>query len=255
MPPTPTFLSPALPSELVSYILSHCLHPTTLIVCSPRSEFLSSLAADITNDGRQPSKSAEDSVSPLATHPLLTAPISHVAIARHIRLVFVPTVSHLRAFLAVFSPADTKIPRPPPLPQEGGTWGATATEPPLGKSKRSPLLLVYGLLDLHRGTSEWSAQGLASTAAALVEASWRTGFQAVMVEPRQRSGLEGMATDMLAEDMPLLSGLARRADPEMEEAPRAGRTVMVRRVLGRWFRFQDGQWESDRKSSHEGKTA
>jgi hypothetical protein len=47
--------------------------------------------------------------------------------------------------------------------------------------------VVYGLVDAHRGTSEWSGQGVGATAAAVVDACAELGgFRAVLVEPKQR---------------------------------------------------------------------
>jgi hypothetical protein len=44
------------------------------------------------------------------------------------------------------------------------------------------LLAVYGLVKLHKETSEWSAQGLGYTTATLVEAGWRAGARVVLIE-------------------------------------------------------------------------
>lgn len=158
-------------------------------------------------------------------------------------MVFIPTVSHLRAYLSVFNPVDTKIPPPPP-PQDSVP----------GNIKR-PLLLVYGFLGLHRDTSEWSAQGISATAAGLIEAAKRTGFWAVVVdspmiaagedeEERLAEGtgsvVAGLA--MLEEEVPLLSGSVARAVGDFDEAAWTGRKVTVDRILGRWFRHKEGEW-------------
>jgi ClpP class serine protease len=58
-------------------------------------------------------------------------------------------------------------------------------------------LVVWGLVNMHKGTSEWSVQGLSSTAAALVEAGQRMGRKVVLVEEaesdlsREDEGAEG----------------------------------------------------------------
>lgn len=169
------------------------------------------------------------------TAQLMVTPLYQVAVARHIRVAFIPTVSHLRAYLSVFSVADSKVSAPPPS-------GNSATASP-----RAPLLLLYGFLNLHRDTSEWSVQGISNTAAVLVEAASRVGFQAVVAEPR----VDGSdSEELLAERMPILSGSARRAGPGLDESGWTGKTADVRRVLGRWFRFQPGEWEQDRADSN-----
>lgn len=113
---------------------------------------------------------------------------------------------------------------------------------------------------MHRDTSEWSAQGISSTAAGLVEAARRSGFQAaVMDHPRQPSwqsegGGEGaehvggdkVAVDersLLLEEVTVLSASARKAGVDLDDAAWTGRKVTVGRVLGRWFRYREGNWD------------
>ncbi|TVY45991.1 hypothetical protein LOCC1_G003027 [Lachnellula occidentalis] len=232
MPRTgPLALSPALPSELLTYILSQSAKPTTLIICQPRTAFLSSLRDSITthddpsdNEGRSPPE-----------HPLLVPTLHQIATSRHVKLVFIPTVSHLRAYMAVFPKEDHG--------QEG--------------EKKTPLLVVYGLVELHRDTSEWSAQGLGNSVAGLVEAGWRGRLEVVVVERQVDDGGVSLNLDDLEmgegegrdarrvweQRMPMLNGSVRRAGMESEDGGWSGRTVEVGRILGRWFRFRKGNWE------------
>lgn len=302
MPLQPLILTPALPSELLTYLANHAHHPTTLLVCSSRTDFLSSLISDVQHQTQPPALQEDNSssspadgppnavdqpdpdpkpnpgpkpnVNPKAKvepeispqpnpktktkdHPLLHSPLHQVARTLHIRTLFIPTVSHLRALLPTLSshtqththshshtnpnppnpnPRTPKIPPPPP---------------------NSPLLLIYGLLSLHRDTSEWSAQGLGSTVAGVVEAGQRMGLRVVVVEPvdphgegREGSGGRGGAAleEMLKEGMPLLSSAARRmieGEGDAREGWR-GRRVDVGRVLGRWFEVRDVRWGEGR---------
>ncbi|KAI7773769.1 hypothetical protein LA080_009888 [Diaporthe eres] len=243
MPLTPLILSPALPSELLTYVVRYHEYPTTLIVCSSQAEFLDSL---LTDAQKSLSVATEGSQVP-GLSPLLSSPVYQVAIARHIRMIFVPTVSHLRACLSVFTTKDSKVPPPPPV---------TSSR----QARTRPLLLVYGFLALHRDTSEWSAQGISSTATALVEAARRVGFRAVVVDsPRLVVQTEDDATaqgagdddgpvgfetgqTILSEEVPVLSASARRAGADLDDADWTGRTVTLARVLGRWFRYRKGNW-------------
>jgi hypothetical protein len=120
--------------------------------------------------------------------------------------------------------------------------------------------VVYGFLSLHRGTSEWSVQGLGASAAGLVEGALGSGFRVVVVEeeeehllhPRGQGGGDddGPAAaagqglkELLEERVPVLSGSGvRRVGGELEGSGWAGKTVGVGRVLGRWFRFREGGW-------------
>src|ERR1044071_2870462 len=60
---SPVFLSPALPSDLIHYIIHHCTYPTTIIVCSSRAEFLSTLTQDVLLSSSSSSSSSSDLLS------------------------------------------------------------------------------------------------------------------------------------------------------------------------------------------------
>ncbi|GKT45470.1 uncharacterized protein ColSpa_05651 [Colletotrichum spaethianum] len=218
----PTVLSPSSPVELLHYIVTFQAYPTTLLICCPREDFISTLLFDI--QGQIPTEDHRD-LDERRPLPLLSATLYQTAVARHIRILFIPTVTHLRAYLSAFDPSDSLTPPPP-----------NYLPPSLGK-RRPPLLLVYGFLNLHRDSSEWSAQGLSNSAAALIEAARRTEFKPVVVEPKGAGGHEDFKA-VLRDDIPVLSGSSRR-----DEGIWTGRTVEVKRVLGRWFRFQMGQWD------------
>jgi hypothetical protein len=261
----PIALPPALPSELLSYVLSHQAYPTTLIICQPRATFLSSLLECINNtpapppphtteadntsaSPSSPPHPANNPLKPPERHPLLIPTLHQVATSRYVNLVFIPTVTHLRAYLAVSPPQDTREPPEQRLDKPG---------------KNMPLVVVYGLVGLHRDTSEWSAQGLGSSLAGLVEAGWRTGRRTVVIEERkvESSGYEEGEGDLgggdetrkgaskvWEEKVPMLNGSVRRAGLESEDGGWSGRTVEVGRILGRWFRFGKGDW-CDEKGS------
>lgn len=217
----PTVLSPASPAELLHYIVTFQAYPTTLLICCSREEFVLSL---ISNIQRQAPGGHHQAPEELRSPPLLSASLYQIAVARHIRILFIPTVTHLRAYLSAFTPSDSLTPPPPNLPSPSA-------------KRKPPLLLVFGFLGLHRDSSEWSAQGISSSAAVLVEAGRRTEFKPVIVEPKGTGGHEDFRA-VLQDDAPVLSGSSRR-----DEGVWMGRTVEVRRVLGRWFRFQTGQWD------------
>ncbi|KAI0863140.1 hypothetical protein F4860DRAFT_94575 [Xylaria cubensis] len=237
----PIFLSPALPSELLSYILDQHVYPTTLIICSSQAEFLASAVEDIQSQARKTTPNTdqqEESYEGETSHPpgpveedvdinhaLLSSPLYQVATSRHIRVVYTPTVTHLRAYLSVFSPDESRVPTPP--------------KSLLTRDRSKPHIILYGFLRLHRDTSEWSAQGLSNTASTLVDLTHRLSWKTLLVEPQTGAAFE----ELLREAVPILNGGARRLGPDPEEGAWTGRTVEVGRILGRWSRFQRAQWD------------
>ncbi|KAI0541134.1 hypothetical protein GGR58DRAFT_57113 [Xylaria digitata] len=236
------FLSPALPSELLSYILTQHVYPTTLIICSSQTDFLVSVSEDIriqslkkTSNTDQPELHEEGLLynqdptteGTEVKHALLSSPLYQVATSRHIRVVYVPTVTHLRAYLSVFSPDESRVPVPPAFKLTGHS---------------EPHIILYGFLKLHRDTSEWSAQGLSNTISIMVELAHRLSWKALLIEPRSGSR-DTALEELLQETVPILNGGARRLGPDSEEGAWTGRTVEVGRILGRWSHFQRIQWD------------
>lgn len=230
----PVLLPAQSPSDFLSYALKHSspARATTLLICSSRQVFLDSLKAAV--------RDAPD-------HHLLHATLQQIASSKSISVAYLPTISHLRAYLAV-------LPEP-----ELGIFAKEGT--------RKPLLLVYGILGLHRHTSEWSAQGLGITMASLVESGSRCGYAIFICEEDMVSQdldtMEAVAvndegalddndelqrrlrqrkTNHWREEMPMLNGSIRRMVAGGDEMIGwAGRTVEVGRVLQRWCVFSKGQ--------------
>lgn len=265
MAPVPILLSPALPSELLAYILNHHVYPTTLVLCSTRKDFSKLLQQDLQQQSsssrqdragcgsRTPAGEADQYPPDLDKNDerevikdqLLCQTLGLVSVSRHIRTVYVPTVTHLRSWLSVFSPENTNLAGPPPN-----------FKPP---SRTSPIFIVYGVIELHRDTSEWSAQGLGNTVAALVETANRVGWGLTLIESKRQAPVDqddGCAQEeshltvdfgsLLEEQLPILSGSARRAGLEADAGGWSGRTVEVGRAMSRWFKFQRGPWDVDK---------
>ena len=217
----PTVLSPATPSELISYIISSQKYPTTLIIGCAKQDFLNVLINDVHTQLAQAAPD-ETELEP-STQPLLKASLYQIAVSRHIRIVFTPTVTHLRAYLSVFSAEDSKLTVPP-------------NHVP---NAHKPLLLIYGLLEIHRGASEWSAQGIGVSTAVFVESAVRNQFRPVIVEPKGAGGHETLE-HILGQTIPLLNGATLKEDGSW-----SGRIVSVKRVLSRWFAFEHREWDPE----------
>jgi hypothetical protein len=245
----PLALPPATPSELLTYVLAHQAHPTTLIICQPRANFLTSLLNSIDQTSPLPNPNETETVEspssppePAPGHPLLIPTLHQIATSKSVKVVFIPTVSHLRAFVAAFDEVDQDVLPVPQLEKQG---------------KQSPLIVVYGLVGLHRDTSEWSAQGLGNSVSALVEVGESWGKRVVCFEEREGEDLDDVQEleDEVSEGrmlkevcrvweqrVPMLNGSVRRAGMSSEDDAWSGRTVEVGRIFGRWFIFDKADW-------------
>ncbi|CAK7264167.1 hypothetical protein SEPCBS119000_000860 [Sporothrix epigloea] len=222
-------VSPVRCDALLSYVLARCTHPTTIIICSTSGDFVERCS-------RGEYGEREDGSGPQRTASLL-----EVAVARHIRVAFVPTVAHLRGYLAAFDLAASRVPAPPKIPTPdlkiNSSSGSNSGRQSVNRGDRA--LLVYGFVGLHRGTSEWSGQGLGASVAVLVEAGWRTGLNVLVVE----SGNEDAQHEtVLDEKAPVLSLTARK---QMQRAGYPLRSERVRVVLQRWLTFRQQLDEED----------
>ncbi|KAH0562290.1 hypothetical protein GP486_003008 [Trichoglossum hirsutum] len=214
-PPPPLVLQPPLVlPEFLDHVLAHVSAPTTLVACSTREAFLHDLVACVAD--------AQDTTGQQQQQQQLLVPTLHlISTSRSVRLVFTPTLHHLRAYLSTF-PANAALP---------------ATSEP-------PTLAVLNPIALHRPLPDFSAQGLSRTFAAAVDAAARSHMRLVVAEcPVSPSSAQvadgGVGESVWDEQVPLLSGTLRGFGGE--EKGWTGRTVMIRRVLERWCVFSTGR--------------
>ncbi|KAL5621673.1 hypothetical protein BROUX41_006573 [Berkeleyomyces rouxiae] len=212
--PEPMILSPASAAQLLLYIISNHTYPLTLVVGSTKEEFLRVLVRHVEASRVQKTVGTQA----MNAHPLLAASLFQIAVAKHIRLLFTPTVSHLRAYLSVFSPLDSKVSSP----------------------------------------REWNSQGIMSSLSVLVDAASRAGFRPVIVEPHPEdpsieedadattpgeADRDYDAQDYLqkirAEQVPLL-GYKQSSDVHLSK-----RSVSLGRVAERWFHYFRMQWSEE----------
>lgn len=210
-------LAPSTPVALLSHLLSsRRRHRTTALICASRQDFLRAAVSEL--------QAASSPSTDPDKHGILKATLGQISASRHIQTVFVPSVAHLRAYLAVFPPAAA----PPPSPSE--------------EKQQQPELLVYGFLDVHRDGAAWSAQGIGCSAACVVEAAARAGLPAAaLMEP---TGWEGGGEDddgkgrwavVYEEQIPVLSTTAEVREDGTWGVP----CTSARTILQRWFTFDD----------------
>ncbi|KAL8645013.1 MAG: hypothetical protein Q9210_006951 [Variospora velana] len=229
MPPhTPSQSGLALPPTachaLIDYILQNHEAPTTMVICSSREAFLvglqSSMQADNLNEITVDSGPLDASI-----HPLLIPTIHQLAASSSIATAFTPSLLHLRAYLACYAPARDPEPTSNTLARRGS---------------QSAMLVIYGLLKLHRDTTEYSVQGLSRSLVIAVEAANTWQMRLTLVEPledTQPSAPEPIMEteavsppDPWSEQVPLLNSSLVPTNGSTW----AGRTVEVGAVVARW---------------------
>jgi len=206
----PLAFAPALPSELLLYLLSDNSWNTSVIICQSRQKFLSAVVKSIEEVDEDEERQQRKTTLTIPT-------LLQVTQSRNIKFIYVSNVVELRGILAAFR----------------------GEEKPLSNSKedkKEELLVVYGLVELHRNTSSWSASGLTGCLSILVETGRRLSMRVLLTE--ERNPRERQAEDTWIETVPLLSQRSNADSLAENSTP----TTTLRNVLGRWFRFPPSRW-------------
>jgi hypothetical protein len=225
---------PAAPiADFVNSILHNSSNFTTLVVCSTREKFLERLAAGLAkelhthgNNNDHPGEwgeqlqllGAEAQKSPLG---LLSNTPSTIANSRRVKLVFCFSLAHLRAYLSTFRlrKADN-----------------------VGSKDQHAVIAILDLVAMHHLSTEFSAQGLSRTLALAVETAARTESAIVLCECSDVVNVGNPDHGQRLWDLhvPLLNGGTIRLENDQASSTRSGRYVSVRRVVKRWFKFEEG---------------
>ena len=223
-----------LSTDLITYILKRSEQPTTLVICSTKEAFLKDLLF-LVNNARSTSAPPcnNDSNTPQS---LLIPTIHLISGSANVHLAFVPTLPHLRAYLATYSPT-------PKL-------ASSSSDKPSSNS-RAPLFAIWGLALLHRSTADYSAQGLSRTLALAAEAAFYAKQKLVLAEPQampeegelERADDPGMTMgDPWKYHIPLLSSSIRYG---VDERSLAGNVTEVGRVISKWCKFTNHERVAD----------
>ena len=216
-------------SVFINYLLQHHKPPTILVVCSTREAFLQDLLQDCHDSDQVTSPTVELHHSASRTHPLLIPTIHLLAMSQTIKVAFVPTISHLRVYLATCSSKESK-------------GGASTTYVKPGFAQ--PILALLNPLKLHHSTGEFSAQGLSRTFALAAEAAALLKVNLIVAETlvngtdEDRDVGNGETTSPRSpwnEEVPILNSSIRSGSGDRAWA---GRTVELRQVAERWFTFE-----------------
>ncbi|PKX97418.1 uncharacterized protein P174DRAFT_428858 [Aspergillus novofumigatus IBT 16806] len=199
-------------TDFLQHLLTNVADTTVLVICSTRETFLEQLYDDV-------SSHAQDTAT---KHALLTKSLGMLSRSSRIQLAFCPTLEHFRAFISVLS-SPTRL-------------GETSTSD--SHNSKRPLMAVLNPIALHVSSSEFSAQGLSRTLATAVEVCSKEAMDLVLCEC---GGAPEFVDIECGEalwyvEVPFLNGATRRAEGE---GIWSGRSVPVRRIVQRWFDFDD----------------
>lgn len=229
-------LSTASIVDFVNFISHETTSSTTVVICSTRERFLEQLVASVLsqlqeNDHHQVSEN-EPSPLPEADQPspnksptsadfLLSNTIGSIASSQRVKLVFCPSLAHLRAYLSTFQL------RVDPKKQDAG--------------RGKPVIAILNFLAVHYMSTQFSAQGLSQTLALAVETTARTGSTILLCECNDAAnpGDRDHGPRLWDLHVPLLNGGTIRSDNERASSSWSGRHVTVRQVAQRWLKFEE----------------
>ena len=211
--PTPIVLIPGDILLFMQYILG-LVEASTIVICSSRDAFLDSLL--------------QSTQCPTRTSPrsdILEPTIELIDRASSIEVVFCPTLQHLRAFLSTYTTV-TKSDSPNNLRMTK-------------RDGKIPALALLNVINQHRETSEFSAQGISRTFAAAIEAALHSRRQLVICEcsPKYASKNESQGQpDVWEEQVQIMNDINRTS--QSADAPWMTSTITIRRIIARWCLFK-----------------
>lgn len=209
---------------LEDLVLKQSNNPTALVVCSTREEFLDQIisglrarpdipAAALHHDGDGDREAPSGSASVLGPDFLPPA-LSALNASQFIKLTFCSTISSLRAQFS----------------------SCTATSMSTTSYKTTDLIIL-NLLGQHRGSSEFTFQGLSQTLATVVSAGTRMRQAVELVECKDANdpASANFGSELWNTEVPLLSMSIKIGE---DGATWGRRTVEVHKIASRWFRME-----------------
>ncbi|KAF3483123.1 uncharacterized protein GIQ15_02447 [Arthroderma uncinatum] len=226
----------------MQYLLQSNASTITLISCSTRDAFIEELCQSSTQEkpgspkpeASQAQDASEESIADVEGetytddhHWLFSNTIDLISRSQRVNLVFCPTVEHLRAYLGgVFKLRKKR--------DEHEVEGCLY--------QGAPVLAIVNMVSIHSPTSEFSAQGLSRTSALAVEAAARAGVELILCECKSMHDGDEIERGSRVWDaqVPLLNSMVRSMGEE--RSPNV-RTIQVKQILKKWFRFDNTNGE------------
>lgn len=245
----PTVLDGIDLQSFIQHLLKSHGASSTLIVGSSKETFLHQLHSTILSkdddpveerhddqpetDG-QPASNDPATLPTNSPHDWTTPTLRLLASAQTLRLAFCEDVTHLRAYLAAYPYRCASPQKTSPLP------GSSLGHP--------PTLAILNLIDIHRDTTYFSAQGLNRTFSVAVDGAHKSGSKLVIAECQDTIPVSNDG-DTHADDR-AANGLEDLWDQEVSilnvatktfgagERGWVGRTVKLRAIASRWCVFE-----------------
>lgn len=252
----PTALtSTTLPCFLQNLLENHTA-PTNLIVCASETSFIRQLHAS--TEAEKAQEAETEGLDPMIAQriasricPLAIPTIHQIFTTKTVNVTFCETLAQLQAYLAVYGIRKSEV----------GHDIANSNHRQDGGND-VPILGLLCAIQLHRGTASFSAQGLSRTLASAVEAAHRASQKLVLVEypsmlpqPESDDGEDkdedmidagrtniegdvpqGQGKSIWEEQLAILNVTTKSFGAG--ERGWVGRTVKVRKVVGRWCDFK-----------------
>ncbi|KAK2882647.1 hypothetical protein FQN49_000121 [Arthroderma sp. PD_2] len=226
----------------MQYLLRSNASTITLLSCSTRDAFIEELCANTALEPEQPrSPGPEDVQDPSEEaiaddegessienrHWLLSNTIDLISRSQRVKLVFCPSVEHLRAYLG------GRFRNRKNLHEQGANGNLY---------QGTPMLAIVNMVSIHSSTAEFSAQGISRTSALAVEIAAREGVELVLCECKSvHGGGTERGSRVWDAQVPLLSSMVKSMGGE--PSPNV-KTIQVKQVMKKWFRF-DGANEEE----------
>jgi hypothetical protein len=230
--------------EVLEHLIQQKQHSrhssTTLIICRERQDFFEQLLHQVLHSGARlrPDAPPSSQQAPddhgeqrarAREHAFLTPIFQLLSSSKSINLVFCPTVSTLRAYLASFNPCVRQDPMPSRPPSQ---------------------MLIIDLLALHHGTSEFTLQGLSRSFSSAVSTAYRAESSLTLIECKEVNDPTSphRGPNLWGAQVSLLSGSVKIGQ---EGSRWAGRSITIRKIAARWFTFEDGKRSKTRTTSEQ----
>ncbi|KAK0284781.1 hypothetical protein LTR35_005695 [Friedmanniomyces endolithicus] len=226
---------------LVQYLLNHHEQYATVVFCGAKDELIEQLSQKTAETVPEPAASNErtDSAqregSAFGQEVWSVPTLRLLSGSRNVKLAFCTDITHFRAYLATYS-ARTNKPK-----AVGGIDSAAGIR----------ILAIVNLVNLHRPTSAFSAQGLNRTLSGAVEAAYDTRSKLVIVECTEPSispakhAMSAQGDEPSNGPPPLISvwdeevSILNVTTKSFGAGERGwvGRTVKLRTIAARWCTF------------------